>query len=408
MFEIPWRIYNLFVIALAIIWRRLLFRTTVIAITGSRGKTTARECLAQILSADSSITKTFGNNNGRRGIPRTILRARPWNRYLIVEIGVDRPGVMWRGAFVVRPDLVVVTCVEPEHMENFHTLEAVAQEKARLVGWLGRQGTAVLHGDDPLVREMATVNKGRTTLFGTTDDCDLRMDELVSNDRDGLSLRVHSGSESAVVETQLIGQHWAPAIASAIATARALGVPLEQSTARLNGIEPYPARMQPVRLKNGAIIVRDEYNGSAGTLDTALTVFSKLKAQRRIAVLSDFTDDPRPPEERLGDIGRRVASQFDIAVFVGSNHHHATRGALGSDEPHAIVHGFSELQAGAAFLRQELREGDLVLLKGKCRDHLSRIYFALTGPVDCWTNDCRLQVLCDVCPALGPQTTCAR
>ena len=408
MFEITWRIYNLFVIALAIIWRRLLFRTTVIAVTGSLGKTTACECLARILSADSSITKTLGNDNGRRGIPRTILRARPWNRYLIVEIGVDRPGVMWRGAFVVRPDLVVVTCVEPEHMENFSTLEATAREKAKLVGWLGRQGTAVLHGDDPLVREMARVNKGRTTLFGTADDCDLRMDEPVSNDRDGLSLRVRSGSESAVVETQLIGQHWAPAIASAIATARALGVPLTQSTARLNGIEPYPARMQPVRLKNGAIIVRDEYNGSAGTLDAALTVFSKLKAQRRIAVLSDFSDDPRPPEERLGDIGRRVASQFDIAVFVGSNHHHATRGALSSDEPHAIVHGFSELQAGVAFLRQELREGDLVLLKGKCRDHLSRIYFALTGPVDCWTNDCRLRVLCDFCPALGPQTTCAR
>lgn len=134
MFEITWRIYNLFVIALAIIWRRLLFRTMVIAVTGSWGKTTARECLARILSADSSITKTLGNDNGRRGIPRTILRARPWNRYLIVEIGVDRPGVMWRGAFVVRPDLVVVTCVEAEHMENFSTLEAAAREKAKLVG----------------------------------------------------------------------------------------------------------------------------------------------------------------------------------------------------------------------------------------------------------------------------------
>jgi len=408
LFEILWRIHNLFVIAVAIIWRRLLFRTTVIAITGSRGKTTARECLARILGADSSITKTLGNNNGRRGIPRTVLRARPRDRYLIVEIGVDRPGVMWRGAFVVKPDLVVVTGVEPEHMENFPTLEVVAREKARLVEWLGREGIAVLHGDDPLVREMATANKGRTTLFGTTVDCDLRIDEPVSNDRDGLSLRVHSGSESGVVKTQLIGQHWAPAIASAIAAAGALGVPLEQSTARLNGIEPYPARMQPVRLKNGAIIVRDEYNGSAGTLDTALAVFSHLSARRRIAVLSDFSDDHRPPEERLGDIGRRVASQFDMAVFVGSNHHHATRGALSCGEPRAIVHGFSELQAGAAFLRQELREGDVVLLKGRCRDHLSRIYFSLTGPVACWTNGCRLQVLCDICPALGPQATCPR
>lgn len=405
LFEIPWRIYNLFVIALAVVWRRLLFRTTVIAITGSRGKTTARECLARILGADSSITATRGNDNGRRGVPRTILRARPRDRYLIVEIGVDRPGVMWRGAFVISPDVVVVTSVESEHMENFHTLEAVAQEKARLVGWLGRHGTAVLYGDDPRVREMAAVNKGQTALFGTADDCNPRMDALVSNDRDGLSFRLHSEGESALVETRLIGRHWAPAVASAIATARVLGVPLAQSTVRLNGIESYPARMQPVRLNNGAIIVRDEYNGSVGTLRTALAAFSQLDAQRRVAVLSDFTDDPRPPEERLGDIGRSVARQFDLVVFVGSNQHHATRAAVGVAEPHAIVHGFPKFQAAAEFLRQELKEGDLVLLKGQCRDHLSRIYFALTGPVNCWVTDCQLRDLCDCCPALGPQAT---
>ena len=403
MFEILWRAYNLFVIALAIIWRRLLFGTTVIAITGSRGKTTARECLAQILGARHSISKTMGNENGRAGIPRTILRARPWHRFVVVEIGVDRPGVMWRGALVAKPDVVVVTCVAREHMENFHTLEAVAREKTRLVQSLGRRGIAVLHRDDPFVRKMAEVHAGQTTFFGSSSDCDLWMDSPQWDGTNGLLLHLHSAEQSAVVRTHMLGTHWASAIMAAIRTAQVVGIPLWQGADSLTHLKPYPGRLQPITLDNGAVVVRDEYNGSVGTLDAALHVFSKLSAKRKIAVLSDFTDDPREPEERLGDIGRRVAAQFDLAVFVGNNHEHATRGALNGGMPYPNVHGFAELRVGADFLRRELREGDLVLLKGQCTDHLSRIYFALRGPVNCWTNDCKLRDLCDFCATLGPQ-----
>jgi UDP-N-acetylmuramoyl-tripeptide--D-alanyl-D-alanine ligase len=403
LFEILWRSYNLFFVALAILWRRLLKGPTVIAITGSRGKTTARECLAQILASEHSLVKTKGNDNGRAGIPRTILRARPSHQYVIVEIGVDRPGVMWRGAVVVKPDIVVVTSVAPEHMENFHTLEAVAREKTRLVQSLGRRGIAVLHGDDPYVRKMADVNSGRTIFFGTGSDCDLRIDQPQWDGSGRLSLCLHSAKQSAVLHTQLLGVHVAPAVAAAIRTAQILGIPLRDAVDRLTPLKPYPARLQPTRLENGAVIVRDEYNGSAGTLDAAFETFSKLSAKRRIAVLSDFTDDPREPEERLGDIGRRVANLFDAAIFVGKNHTHAARGALRGGMPRQHVHGFSELQAVADFLRRELKEGDLVLLKGQCTDHLSRIYFALKGPVDCWTDKCKKRELCDFCTALGPQ-----
>ena len=405
MLQILWRIYNLLVIALAIIWRRLLPSTTVIAITGSRGKTTTRECLARILSAEHSIVKTNGNENGRAGIPRTVLRARPWHRFVIVEIGVDRPGVMWRGAFVVRPDIVVVTSVASEHMENFHTLEAVAREKATLVRSLGRRGVAVLHGDDPLVHEMANVNQGRTTFFGSNGSCDIRVDRPSWDEATGLSLHLHSGKQSAAIRMEMLGMHWAPAIMAAITTAQVLGVSLRQSADTLAGLKPYAARLQPARLDNGATIVRDEYNGSVGTLEAAFAVFAKLTAQRRIAVLSDFTDDLRGAEERLGAIGRRAAELFDSTVFVGEHHHYAMRGALSGGLPRDVVHGFSEPEAAAIFLRRELREGDVVLLKGKCTDHLSRIYFALKGPVDCWVTDCQKRVICDFCPALGPQAT---
>ncbi len=167
------RTYALCLWAAAFVWRTLLFRTTFIAITGSVGKTTSKECLAAILSSIHPAVATERSNNGRTGIPLTILRARPWHRYCVVEIGTDRPGGMIRGALLVRPNMVLILSVARIHSDHFKTIDDTAREKSRLLTFLGRRGIAVLNGSDPRVAAMAQRLRCRVVLYGVSTEFDL-------------------------------------------------------------------------------------------------------------------------------------------------------------------------------------------------------------------------------------------
>jgi len=139
------------VVAAAIVWRRLaLRRTTVIAITGSVGKSTTADCLASILSLMGPTLQTKGRN-GRQGLPDTILRARPHHRFLVLEAGILKPGRMWRSAFLIRPDVAIITAVNWQHARNFDSLDLIAFEKAKMLDAAPSSGLAVLNADDPRV-----------------------------------------------------------------------------------------------------------------------------------------------------------------------------------------------------------------------------------------------------------------
>src|SRR5262249_11178223 len=132
--------------ALVFAWRRLMVRTTVIAITGSVGKTTAKECLAAALGGDQ-VVKTFQNQNDRFGLPKTIRAMRPWHRFAVIELGTQGPGEMRRLARLAKPDIAVVLCVARTHTDKFKDLDATAAEKAELVRALSPRGIAVLNAD---------------------------------------------------------------------------------------------------------------------------------------------------------------------------------------------------------------------------------------------------------------------
>jgi UDP-N-acetylmuramoyl-tripeptide--D-alanyl-D-alanine ligase len=397
-------LYNLPLAIAAAVWRRLLVRTTFIAITGSNGKTTTKELLAAILAARHPVHKTRSSHNGRHGLIRTILAARPWHRYAVVEIGVEAPGQMWRAAWLTRPEIAIITGVAREHSENFPTLEATAAEKARLLGGLKRNGVAVLNGDDPRVRQMRTSGGHRSYCFyfyGTDPSFDLWADNIGGRWPERLRMRVHSGGDARWVATKLVGPHWAPAVLAALLAGRLCGVDLDESLKVIARLDPFTARLEPVELPGGAVLVRDEFNGSAGTTRVALQLLAQARAGRRIAILSDVTDDDRPTAERLFELGRLAAASADLAVFVGANAHYAAQGAKAAGL--LPVRTFEHVREAAAWLRTETAPGDLILLKGRNRDHLSRIFLDLITPVTCWRDVCEYRHLCDECSELGPR-----
>lgn len=388
------------------VWRRLMIRTTVIAVTGSVGKTTARTALTAILEqrgiAPHHTLSTYANENDEFGVPRTLRRLRPWHRYAVIEIGTGRPGTIRRLGRIVGPDVALILSVARTHTNVFRDLEATAREKGSLLDCLTRRGTAVLNADDPRVAAMTVPAGRRTVWFGTGAAAEVRADQVEAAWPARLSFTVRADGEDTRVATRLVGAHWVPSLLGALSAARACGVPVSTAAAPLADVAPFASRMQPVMLPSGAVVIRDEFNGSPDTLDAMLAVMRDARAERTVLVFSDVSDSRQKPKQRLRRLGAQVAGLADLAVFVGGHAHHAVHGAVSAGMSAAACHDVVSLEDAAALLKRELRAGDLVFVKGRATDHLSRIVFAQLGEIGCWRLQCTVRRPCEFCHRLQP------
>jgi len=387
--------------AAAYVWRRVLVRTTFIAITGSKGKTTAKECLAGALQARYPTGKTLGNQNGYDGVPRSVLRVRPWHRFAVIEVAAKGRGLVKRSARLVRPDVAIVLLVARNHMKDFRTLENVAAEKAELLAHLGPRSIAVLNGDDPRVAAMAESLKQRVVFFGSSPSFPYWADAATSKWPERLSFDLHAGAERAEVRTRLVGCHWRHAVLGALAAAHVCGMTLRDAVMGVREVEPVLGRMQPVQLPSGAMMIRDDLDGSLGASDAAFETLAGATAERKILIMTDVTDTSMSPRQRYRTMGRAIARIFDLAVFIGDRAGYGVRGAIAGGMSSERARACFSWQQAEDFLAGELKQGDLVLLRGRVGDHLARLYFALLGPVACRKTLCRKQIICDLCPELG-------
>lgn len=243
---------------LAFLWRRVLIRTTFVAITGSLGKTTTKEMLAAILATRARTFRSWRNQNSGVMVPLNILQVRPWHRFAVLEVAAAAPNTMRNAARLVSPDVALILGVLRTHSTEFRDLDEHAAEKALLLDALRPGGLAVLNGDDPRVAHMAERGRGSVRLVGTSPGHSVWADQIVSRWPGRLELRVHIGGESCTVQTQLVGTHWTPAVLAALAAAHGLGIGLHEAAGALRRLEPFPARLQPVMLPGGAVVIRDD------------------------------------------------------------------------------------------------------------------------------------------------------
>jgi len=388
---------------IAVVWRRLLFRTRFVAITGSHGKTTAKELLAAILASSAPTLKSTRNQNTGLALTRGVLRARPWHRFAVIEVAVGGPGEMHRLARLVRPDLAIVLSVLGSHMRTFRTLEAHAAEKAILLQHLRRGGAAVLNADDPRVAAMAGSVRGTVLRCGSSPAFDAWADAVAARWPARLEFDLHiRGAQSCHVRTRLVGRHWCTSVTAALAAAWHLGVPPQQAAAAVASVDPFAGRLQPVVLPSGAVVLRDEYDGSFDTFAPGVAIMADARAGRRVAVISDVSDFGNTMKRRrIARLAREIAGVAEAAVFVGTDAKYGERAAIASGLAAENVHAFTVLREAAEFLRTELRAGDLVFLKGRVSDHLARVFFAQLGPIRCWISHCHKVIECDFCPELG-------
>lgn len=391
-----------FVMLAACCWRTLLWRTTVIGVTGSVGKTTAKEAIASILSTHGRTFKSYRNQNGGLSVALNLLGIRPWHRFAVLEIATTQAGEMLRSVRMARPDIRVVLNVKSTHTNRFPTLADIAREKAQFLAGIGRKQVAVLNADDSRVASMSEGKPCRVATFGMASTADLQGSSCSSIWPRRLSFRVRYGNESVNVETQLVGEHWMPSALASIAVAVECGMNLTDAAAALQQVAPFPARMQPVQVPSGAIFLRDDYLSSLDTLPPTLKVLADGRAKRKIIVISDLMDAPHASaRERQRQMGYDCAQVADVLVFVSAAAEYAPAAALDAGMDVARVHSFKDRQQTADYLKKELGDGDLVLLKGETRDHLARLFFEQLGKVSCWKDICGKNMLCDICWELG-------
>ena len=198
---------------------------TVLALTGSQGKTSTKDVLAQVLAAAGRTVATYGSFNNELGLPLTVLRTDPATDYLLLEMGARHVGDIAASCRIAPPDVAMVLNVGKAHLGEFGSQEAIARAKGEIVEALTPDGTAVLNADDPLVAAMAGRTSARVVTFGSRPTADVRYDDVALDDHGRVGFALSVGGDRARVGLRLIGEHHAVNAAAVTAAAVAAGVP---------------------------------------------------------------------------------------------------------------------------------------------------------------------------------------
>jgi UDP-N-acetylmuramyl pentapeptide synthase len=367
-------------LAAAALHRSRLGRVAFIGVTGSCGKTTTKELIAAVLRTELRGRQSPGEGNGLAVVGKTVLRTSGRDGFCVIEVAAGQPGNVARTARVVRPRIAVVTNIGSDHRKTFRTLEATAAEKRALLDSVVTAGTAVLNADDPHVIAMAEGFGGAVVTFGCSPNAFLHAEDVRSPWPERLSFTLRCEGRSLPVRTLLCGKHWVSGALAALGVASAMGVPLEQAVDALATVPPTPGRMSPV-WRNGVTFIRDDVKAPLWAIDAAFEFLADARAARKIAVIGTISDYSGPSTRVYPSVARRALAIADHVVFAGPNARHALRAASSAG---GALHAFASVREAGEHLQANVREGDLVLLKGSGRaDRLHRILdtYPAYGPV---------------------------
>jgi UDP-N-acetylmuramoyl-tripeptide--D-alanyl-D-alanine ligase len=347
-------------------WWRLRQDVRVIGITGSTGKTVAKEMTADMLGRAYRTLRNEGNLNSETGLPMTLLRLEPEHELAVLEMSMYTVGEIARLAEIARPEVGVVLAVHPAHLERAGSIERIAQAKAELPAALPRDGLAVLNADDPRVVAMRDLTPAPVRTFGLSPQADVRAEAIVSRGVDGTEFTLHAPFGPRRVVSAMPGRHLVPHALAAVAVAQHLDVPSDEIVASLAAGSHAPHRMHVLEAASGARLVDDTYNASPISVAAALDFLAETPVaagRRRLAVLGDMLE-LGPEEERLHrEIGTRAAVATDGLVAVGERGRWIAQAARAAGSRRVLA--VDDADEAAAVLERELAPGvgDLVLLK---------------------------------------------
>lgn len=405
------------VFALTLEARLVLWRHAprIIAITGSVGKTTTKDAIYAALGNELYVRRSQKSFNSDLGVPLTILglesgwsdplkwalnllsglkvllQRNSYPAWLVVEVGADRPGDIRRIAKWLRPDIVVITGVPdvPVHVEYFRSPQELAREKRALAEHVNAGGKLIINGDDARMVELCGQFKGMMIRYGTEKENDFvgSREEIAytKGKPTGVRFRVnHAGSSLPLAIPGALGRPRMYAALAALAVAEAVGVDSVSASTALGGWPPPSGRMRIIPGVNGSTIIDDTYNSSPAAAHSALETLKSVKALRRIAVLGDMLELGKYSSDAHRSLGTRAAAAADILITIGFRARAAAEAALNAGMADGNIRQYEHTEAERAGreLRNELREGDVIVIKGSQSMRMERTVKELIAEPD--------------------------
>jgi len=339
---------------------RRLWGKQLIAVTGSTGKTTTKEAIAQVLQTRFRVLKSEGNLNNHFGLPLQLLRLESEHEIAVIEMGMNHAGEIRALAEIAHHDLAVVTNVGPVHLEFFDSVAAIARAKYELIETLHAGGTAVLNADDEYVSQFGRDFHGKVLTFGIHRPADVRAENVEERGREGSAFDLIAGSCQQSMRLPLLGLHNVYNALAAATVGMESGIAPSDVAGALAALSPQDKRGQLVELA-GATVINDCYNSNPKALEAMVSSFARLPARRRILVAGEMLElGPSGPE-----LHRRCGSSIakngiDVLLGVRGAARQMVEGALAAGMAAEFVE--TPQQAGE-WLAREVRPGDAVLLK---------------------------------------------
>jgi len=357
-------------------WRRKL-TLRVVGFTGSVGKSTTKELVAEVLSQRYRTLKNVGNLNNEIGLPLTLISLTEGHERAVLEMGFYIPGEIAFLCDLAQPQIGVITNVSAVHAERAGSIEAIARGKAELVQALppAPVGVAILNYDDPLVREMASQTKARVFFYGLDSVAELWADGIESLGLEGIRFRLHYRGEILHLRVPMIGRHSVHTALRAAAVGLVDNLTWQEIVDGLH-TSTTQLRLMIVRAENGAMILDDSYNSSPESTLAALNLLDEIEG-RKVAVLGDMLE--LGPYEEQGHVlvGVRASEVVNELVTVGERGRIIANAALKAGLPASATKDFSNAQEAIEYLRERLNDQDVVLVKGSHAMRMDLIVAAL-------------------------------
>jgi UDP-N-acetylmuramoyl-tripeptide--D-alanyl-D-alanine ligase len=359
--------------------RGRMTNTRVVGITGSNGKTSAKDLAAAVLSARYPTHASPASFNNEVGLPMTLLGAEPSTEMMVAEMGARREGDVELLCRVARPDAVVVTNVGLAHMGIFGSWASIVRAGEEPVRWLGPKGTAILNADDLVVRGYVGACRGEVLTFGTAAEADVRAEEIGVAGDGRASFVLSADDDRETVELGVPGEHMISNALAAAAVGRWAGLTVAECAAALKGAAISRWRMETFTTEAGVVVINDAYNANPESMAAALKAARRMASGARLTAVLGHMAELGPvsfeEHERLGELVVRIG--VERLVTVGEEARAIARAAMREGQLPDDVASYDELAEAVADVRAWARPGDVVLLKGSRVAALERVAEAL-------------------------------
>jgi UDP-N-acetylmuramoyl-tripeptide--D-alanyl-D-alanine ligase len=351
---------------------------TVIGITGSVGKTTTKDMTAAVLETKFSVLKTKGNLNTEVGLPLTLFQLEEHHQVAVLEMGMRGEGQISQLASIAEPTIGIITNIGETHIELLGSIENIAKAKGELLDALPEDGVAILNGDDPWCRKLAENLRCRIYFFSAQGEGDVNAEEVINLKDQGFSFFAVSGERRFPVHVRVPGLHNLENALAAVTTGLVFGADPENISRGLALFESSKMRMDIIR-REDFIIINDAYNASPRSMAAALEVLADMKDKgRTVAVLGDMLELGSREEAGHREVGEKVAAAgLDLLISVGKRGRLIGEAAGEAGMKPDKINICNDNEEALSVLREQLQQGDVILVKGSRGMAMEEIVTAL-------------------------------